>query len=340
MFGMNIGYKRMKKQTNIIFYFLFFLILNNYIYANQIYLKEHTSIKSNPVKLKDIATIIGSKRDKFKEIVLLTECRSGKIIHNQQIKKTLNQNGFYNFEIIGDSSHCLPAYKKTLKPVVKNVKKEPKLNKILMDKVKQKLGLRQGEITIKILNEKDLALTSEQINMGLTDIKLITSKPFTNLQKAYITVFIQDEYEKKIIKNHFLYFKIGFNSEAYVATRYLPKNMTVNQSDFIRKPIDLSVFSSDIILINELPQNCILKKDIKPGTFLYFSHIKQLPDIKKNTKLKVYFKLNNIELTTWATAISDGYLGEHIQVQITSTKKKKTALLFKEKQGNIAGEIM
>ena len=271
-------------------------------------LKDISYVKSENVKLKDIALIIGD--DKIKNIKIIASPNAGQFIYINKnfIKNIVQAHTNKKFKIFGSEN-------------IKIIRQTFIYSKELLKKlVINFLSTHSKEIfkndkwnIIKIIAPPKVLLPYENANVKITcDNEHITNRILLNVS------FYKDNTPIKRI-NVIVFFKI------------FKKVVVANQDIYPRKIITPEMIKLKEVAIKNFNLNYVVNPDfiigkqatryIRNGSLITKNMVKVPPAVKRGSIIKVIASDGNIVITTLGKALENGVLNANIRVMNLNSGK-------------------
>ncbi len=189
------------------------------------------------------------------------------------------------------------------------------------------------EITKEIVNQ----------NKKYTDAELkviIASMPFKTMTVSdgklkFVVTSNFDKFVPRDIKKVFIYsngvlekeFIVSVRTLAYknvlCARTQLDREALLSSANVISKKMEVSS-NIDYILTESMlkNKNIITKKWFREGEIIDKRFVKIKPDVERNAEVQAYFKSNGLVITINGIAMNEGMVGDYIDIQNTTYKKK------------------
>jgi len=155
-------------------------------------------------------------------------------------------------------------------------------------------------------------------NIEIENIKIIPTPP-----KKYKTLKIMLSPKKTSgnikIDNKFYYVKIKAKIPVCIATTIIKTNEDILNKCKIKKIPFRNFYSKPITNINS---NIVASKIISKNSIINQSNTKKKPLVFKNSDVSVIIQSKNINISTTAKALEDGYKGDEIKILLNKKIKK------------------
>ena len=115
-----------------------------------------------------------------------------------------------------------------------------------------------------------------------------------------------------------------------VASDFLPANKVLNSTCVEAKKIEVSNKMQYTLSADVLRKEIITKKPFKSGEVIDKRFVKLKPDVQRNAQVMAYFTNDKIMITVYATALSDGMLGDYIGLENKDYKRVYTGKVIGE----------
>lgn len=196
-------------------------------------------------------------------------------------------------------------------------------------------------VVLKQVRENYQRYTDAQL-----DIKVVTV-PFVELEvpNGEITYSIKpsaDKFMPRDLEKVTIYvngnpvrsFNIPIVVKAYedvlVASGFINREAQINSSVVTIKKKEISNIMEYPLRAKDLGKDILAKKAFSEGEIIDSRFVKQRPDILRSATVTVVFNTNNLTISTDATALSDGVVGDNICVMNKNYNKVYTGTIIGE----------
>lgn len=163
-----------------------------------------------------------------------------------------------------------------------------------------------ADISVKVvlLPFKDL-----EIPNGIVSYKVESlSNKFMPRDLEKVTVYVNN----KFIKTFNAPIVVKAWEDVLVATAFINIGQPVNSNVVSVKRLEISNVLQYPLRAENLNKEIMAKKAFREGEIIDKRFVKQKPDVLRNSTVTVLFNTNNLTVSTEATSLSDGVLGESI----------------------------
>ena len=187
---------------------------------------------------------------------------------------------------------------------------------IIIDLLKEKFLERYEDIEIHNIEIKSL----RNINMANMMVREIIVAPYVLARNkgSFKTIFDFRDKQKTIFYN----FKINATLAGIKLTKDISREEAFSSSNTKNVRIQLSSVNKPI---SKLPPYTVSSKNLRKNHILSTFDIKKEYLVKKNNHLEVSLNLDGIEITSYFTALENGYMNENIKIQNASSGKIRFA---------------
>lgn len=163
-----------------------------------------------------------------------------------------------------------------------------------------------AELSIEIvtLPFKDLYVTNGEITYKIESF----STKFVPRELEKVTIFVNGKPVK--VFNAPVVVKVYEN--VLVASNFINIGQQINTSTAKVKRMEISNILDYPLRVDALGKDIMAKKAFREGEIIDKRFIKLKPDIVRNARVTVMFNTNNLTVSTEATALSDGTIGDSI----------------------------
>lgn len=196
-------------------------------------------------------------------------------------------------------------------------------------------------VVLKQVRENYQKYTNAQL-----DIKVVTV-PFVEIEvpngeitysiKPSMDKFMPRDLEKVTVYvngNPVKSFNVPIVVKAYedvlVASCFINREQQINSSVVTVKKKEISNIIEHPLRTKDLGKDILAKKAFSEGEIIDKRFVKQRPDILRSATVTVVFNTNNLTISTDATALSDGVVGENICVMNKNYNKVYTGTIIGE----------
>lgn len=204
-------------------------------------------------------------------------------------------------------------------------------------------------------------LSSEQIKLGIsqqvvasyvryTDAELtarVIALPFQSIivpdgKVTYVVSSTMDKFMARDLKKVNVYvndkFVRTFNApvdvQAYktvlVASGFIDREKVINQNTVVSKKMEVSNNLEYTLTPNYLDKDIVTKKTFRAGEVIDKRFVKFKPDVQRYANITLYFVTDSLMVEVPAISLSDGMLGDCINVENKNYKKTYTGKVIGE----------
>lgn len=180
-------------------------------------------------------------------------------------------------------------------------------------------------------------------NKKYTDAELkviIASMPFKTMTVSdgklkFVVVSNFDKFVPRDIKKIFIYsngilekeFIVSVRTLAYknvlCARTQMDREALLSPANVISKKMEVSANIDYVLTENMLKnRNIITKKWFREGEIIDKRFVKIKPDVERNSEVQAYFKSNGVMITISGIALNEGMVGDYIDIQNQTYKRK------------------
>lgn len=196
-------------------------------------------------------------------------------------------------------------------------------------------------VVLKQVRENYSRFTDAQL-----DVKVVTV-PFVEIEvpNGHITYSVKasaDKFMPRDLEKVTVYvngepvrsFNVPVVVKAYedvlVASCFINRESQINSSVVKVQKKEVSNIIEHPLRANDLGKDILAKKAFSEGEIIDKRFVKQRPDILRSATVTVLFNTNNLTISTDATALSDGVVGENICVMNKNYNKVYTGTIIGE----------
>ena len=155
-------------------------------------------------------------------------------------------------------------------------------------------------------------------NIEIKNIKIIPTPP-KKYQRLKILLSPKRSFGNIQIDNKFYYVKIKAIIPVCIATSIIKTNEEIINKCKIQKITFRNFYSKPIININS---DIVASKIISKNSIINKSNTKKKPFVFKNSTVSVIIQSKNIQITSQAKALEDGYKGDKIKILLNKKQQK------------------
>lgn len=179
------------------------------------------------------------------------------------------------------------------------------------------------------LKAKVIALPFQ--NLVLPDGKVTfvvtsTSDKFTARDLKKVNIYVNDKFERT--------FNVPVEVKAYqnvlVASGFIDREKMLNSNMVVTKKMEVSNNLEYILTSSLLEKDLITKKTFKDGEVIDKRFVKFRPDVQRNANVTLYFASDNLMVEMAAISLSDGMMGDYVNVENKNYKKTYTGKVIGE----------
>ena len=148
-------------------------------------------------------------------------------------------------------------------------------------------------------------------------VNKLNTKNITSKAIARVAIYSDGQYAKSVG----IPIAIKAYQNVYVAKYNIEKNETITEEKVTKKAIDIANNTHQFLTENELKKGVSAMKNIAADEVLISKFTRYVPDVEKNSIVKVIVSNDSITVTTEATALSSGNIGDRINLQNKELKK-------------------
>ncbi len=277
---------------------------------------RNTSIVSNDIiRLKDVAVMDSSTRERVGDLVIAVSPDLGKSvsIQKQEIYEKLVGNGVQSPDIQGPSR--ITVERKGI--VVKPSFFKDHITQYIIDNSKWKDG-----VEVEILTSKDIVVPENDVRWELVP---------ANGQDFFGNVLFEvkgySRTRNEVLFSAWITARLRITHEVPVSNRSIQRNETITDSDIRWENREVTAFTKDVILERSEIVGQKAVRIIGPNTVITGSILEKRLLVRRGEMATLVAHLNGVNATTGVKALSDGAIGDTIQVINTVSKKIITAIV-------------
>lgn len=163
-----------------------------------------------------------------------------------------------------------------------------------------------AEINVKVITLpfKDLEVPAGKVTYKIESL----SNKFAARDLEKVSLYVNDRYVKTF--NAPIVVKAWEN--VLVATTFINIGQPITPSVVTVKKLEISNILLYPLRENSIGKEIMAKKAFREGEIIDKRFVKQKPEILRNSNVTVFFNTNNLTISTEATSLSDGVVGENI----------------------------
>lgn len=163
-----------------------------------------------------------------------------------------------------------------------------------------------ADISVKVvlLPFKDLEVPSGIVSYRVESL----SNKFMPRDLEKVTVYVNN----KFVKTFNAPIVVKAWEDVLVATAFINIGQPINSNVATVKRLEISNVLQYPLRADNLGKEIMAKKAFREGEIIDKRFVKQKPDVLRNSTVTVVFNANNLSVSTEATSLSDGVLGESI----------------------------
>lgn len=163
-----------------------------------------------------------------------------------------------------------------------------------------------AEINVKVITLpfKDLEVPTGKVTYKVDSL----SNKFAARDLEKVSVYVNDKYIKTF--NAPIVVKAWEN--VLVATTFINIGQQITPNVVTVKRLEISNILLYPLRENSVGKEIMAKKAFREGEIIDKRFVKQKPEILRNSNVTVFFNTNNLTVSTEATSLSDGVVGENI----------------------------
>ncbi len=280
---------------------------------NRVTVKAESTVSESIIRLRDVAEVTGPNKSSLDSLEvgrIITPGTARMVLRDELFLFTAISNEIKSTIALEGESRCRVAMKSRdifLKDIESDLR-EMILNELSWDRDHCKISFRCEESNL-------LA------RIGIGDYKIslgsFRSKTMKGNNLIQVTVNQGDFKEQFMIQT-----LIEVSAEVYVSSRRIEVGERVDQSDFSRQRMDISLLpSTPVIALNEGETYKVKGGIIPQGTVLMTNRIQKSALIETGQTVSLMAKVGNASLIISGIARESGEIGDRIAVENSSSKK-------------------
>jgi flagella basal body P-ring formation protein FlgA len=180
-------------------------------------------------------------------------------------------------------------------------------------KLRQWLSRRYGNFTVKATGKHDdlyLPKGDVRLNPHLKDKERLNKR-----MNVWVDVFVGGRHYQSIP----VWFAVSVEAPVLVATKEAKRGNKIIDNYVAEDVVDIATVSGTPAKEDGIA-NKRLKKDVKPGDVITRESLEDIPDVTKGTPVTVEASSGSVTIRSVAIALSDGMLGDTIEVRKPDTE--------------------
>jgi flagella basal body P-ring formation protein FlgA len=185
--------------------------------------------------------------------------------------------------------------------------KNSEVSSIISQQVAQKYKeYTDAELSVEVvtLPFKDLEIPNGKVSFKVESF----SNKFMPRELEKVSIYVNDNFVKTF--NAPIVVKAWEN--VLVATSFINIGQEITPNIATVKKVEISNILQYPLRADSLGKEIMAKKAFREGEIIDKRFVKYKPDIMRNSRVTVFFNTNNLTISTEATALSDGILGDSI----------------------------
>jgi flagellar basal body P-ring formation protein FlgA len=274
-------------------------------------LKNQAVVSSDIVKIKDIAQMDNSTRNRIGNLVIAAapELGAATTISKKEIYEKLIGNGFTLTLAQLKGAASVKILRRGL--VIKPAHFTEHIRQYITTHSKWKDG-----VTVKVVSAKDIVIPESGVRWQLMPAN--GQDFFGNILfkiKAYSNKTNEELYENWIVA------KLTIQKSVAISNRTIQKNEPISESDIRWETREITVFTKDAILS---PKEILGQKSgriIRANSVITAKLMAKKFLVRRGGMATLVAKINNVKATSQVKAMSNGSYGDMIRVMNTRSKK-------------------
>ncbi len=178
------------------------------------------------------------------------------------------------------------------------------------------------EVKVIALPFKDIEIPDGKINFKLDSF----SNKFAARDLEKVTIYVND----KAVKVFNAPIVVRAWENVVVASSFINIGQSITPNVTTIKKVEISNIIQYPLRADSLGREIMAKKAFREGEVIDKRFVKQKPDILRNSVVTVFFNTSNLTISTEATSLSDGIVGENICLMSKSYNKIYTGKVIGE----------
>jgi flagella basal body P-ring formation protein FlgA len=162
----------------------------------------------------------------------------------------------------------------------------------------------QLDIEVVALPFKDLCLPDGEVSF----LVIPSMDKFMPRDLEKVSVYVND----KVVKTFNVPIVVKAYENVLVASCFINREEQINSNVVTVKKMEISNTSQYPLRADALGKDILAKKAFREGEIIDKRFVKLRPDVLRNSNVTVFFNTNNLTVSTEATALSDGIIGDNI----------------------------
>lgn len=299
-----------------------FLLLSLFVFvsaalpaANTFVLKETATVSDNIVRMKDVALMDNSTKDRIRNLVIAVSPELGKSnrMPRREIYEKLVGNGIQSPQLKGAVSVNILRNGIAIKPSF--------FKDMVHDYIVKNSRWKDG-LTVEITSAKAITVPESGVRWVLRPAN--GQDFFGNIlfqAKAYSKVTNEELYSNWIVS------KLKIVKKVAVSNRAIQKNEILSDGDMRWETREIDAFTKDAILTKEGIIGEKTGRIIRPNSVITSGLLEKKFLVRRGGTATLVARLNSIKATSTVKVLSNGTIGDNIRVMNTVSKKILSAVV-------------
>jgi flagella basal body P-ring formation protein FlgA len=306
----------MNKYKTVIFsigVFVFSLVGAAPVTSNMMVLKDNPIVSGDVVRIKDVALMDSPTRDRIGDMIISVSPELGKSIsiQKQEIYEKLVGNGFQSPEIKGPAS--ITVLRKGM--VVKPAFFKEQIYRYIIENSKWKDGVQ-----VEIITAKEIVVPESGVRWQLIPAN---GQDFFGNVLFEVKAFSIDSNDA--IYSNWITARLKIVKDVPISNRDIQKNQPITDTDIRWETREITAFTKDAILEKGEIIGQRADRIIRTNTVITSTLLEKKFLVKRGDMATLVAQLKSVKATTVVKALSDGSLGDSVQVMTVDSKKIITA---------------
>jgi flagella basal body P-ring formation protein FlgA len=306
----------MNNYKTVIFGIVFFmssLVGADPLTSNTMVLRENSVVSSDIVRMKDVALMDSDTRDRVGDMVISVSPGLGQSvsIQKKEIYEKLVGNGFQSTELKGPER--ITVQRKGI--VVKPSFFKDQVYRYIVENSRWKDGVQ-----VEIISTKEIVIPESGVRWQLIPAN---GQDFFGSVLFEVRAFSNDSND--VLYSNWITAKLKIVKEVAVSNNEIQRNQSITAADIRWESREISVFTKDAVLDKEEIIGHRADRFIRANSIITGSLMEKKFLVRRNETALLVARLKDIKAETSVKVLSDGCLGDTVQVMNPNSKKIITA---------------
>ncbi|BBM84986.1 flagella basal body P-ring formation protein FlgA [Candidatus Uabimicrobium amorphum] len=288
-----------------------------YVMSQEIFLQPRAEVKGLVIFLGDIANVNNNKALQKLKIGATPAPGKTRIYQVEEIEDILLRNGVVDFVLHGDEVQVV-ASRLVISP--------KELAPLAKEYVHFSLGKTWNDFSIAL---KHIATRPVILHKPRIGLKISYSKLEIRRRGQQVSVYILLAIDGKVMRKVKVIFSVNIYTKVLVTRRAISakKKLTPSYVSYKRIKIDNR---QKFLTLNEAKKNVRVRHTLPVGHVLLKRDVERVPMIQRNSKIKMLFKMGNLNIEVKVKALEKGFKDDIIRVMNISSRRVLKAKVIGE----------